>query len=302
MKLVGDALRAAGLHPRALAAWAGTDRASALPERLPALAAVDPVPAATALSLFVAGAELPAARVRLPLDELVAHGLVERRGDAIRATVAIVPIGPSLVVCDRDDARAHRELVAWPDDSSYHLAGAIPGGRVARWIDLGAGSAFAQLARPALAETRLAVDLNPRAVAHARLGAALSGVELTAHCASIADHRDAPAALVTCNAPMLPDPADPVVWRRADPELFDALWPAIRALLAPGGLAVIHAMTDAIPPDLPGERVVVGYAPGFAVLWWRPDAAARLVTAQRALTADRPHIDARDRDDAIARC
>ncbi|MGN6109658.1 MAG: hypothetical protein ACTHU0_31415, partial [Kofleriaceae bacterium] len=56
---LGDQLRGAGLTPRALAAWAGTDRAAALPGRLPALATTEPVPAAAALTLLVAGAELP---------------------------------------------------------------------------------------------------------------------------------------------------------------------------------------------------------------------------------------------------
>ena len=45
MKAIGDALRAQGLTPRALAAWAGTDRVSALAGRLDAHAAREPVPA-----------------------------------------------------------------------------------------------------------------------------------------------------------------------------------------------------------------------------------------------------------------
>jgi hypothetical protein len=39
---------------------------------------------------------------------------------------------------------------------------------------------------------------------------------------------------------------------------------------------------------------------GFAVAWWRPDAPARFAVARRTLTPDRPHIDPRDRADALA--
>jgi SAM-dependent methyltransferase len=321
---LGAQLRDAGLHARALAAWAGTARVAALPARLETLP-----PAATAagaaLALFVAGAEVERSRLRsLPeaaIDALVAHELIERDGDRLRARVAVVPLGAALVVCDRLDAPVERDLVCWPDDSSHHLAAAIPPGRRADWLDLGCGSAFAPLARPELAHRIAGVDVNPRAVRHARLGAALSG---TSHVAiapgDIADPHEA-AELVTCNAPMPGEPADrrgddvarvaggdrlvPEVWRRAEPDFFVRLWPALERAVRPGGLIVVHAASAALLPalaDAPGERVIVRYTPddvpGFAVAWWRPDAPARLVAARRALTPERPHIEPRDRDEA----
>jgi SAM-dependent methyltransferase len=299
---LGAALRRAGLVPRALAAWAGTDRIAAVPHRVPALATTEPVPAAVALALFVAGTELSIDRCRgLPLDALIAAGLLERAGASVRASLAIVPVGPSLVACDRLDAGDAEDLVAWPDDSSHHLAGAIPAGRRARWLDLGCGSAFAQLARPALASELGAIDRNPRAVELARLGAALSGVaHLAIEQADVAGPH-APADLVTCNAP-LPHGAARAIWRRADPGFFAALWRVVPATLAGDGLAVIHASRDAVPDVLPGERVIVSYREGpdaEAVLWWRPAAGDRLVTAIRALTVERPHLEARDRDEAV---
>jgi len=297
---LGTRLRAAGLTPRALSSWAGTDRIAALPGILPEGAETS-LPAARALALFVAGVELAFDQVRtLPIDRLVDERLVARAGDRIRGRVAIVPLGPSLLVCDRFDASDATDLAAWPDDSSHHLATALPGGRRRRWLDLGCGSGFAQLARPELATELVGVDLNPRAVRFARLGAALSGVE---HFTAI--HRAAgelvgeQADLVTCNAP-IPGALDKAIWRRANDEFFVQLWPVIRASLAPGGMAVVHAMRRAIPGDLPGERVIVSYSRGFAVLWWRPDGADREVTATRALTDQRPHVDVRDRDDALA--
>lgn len=304
---LGVALRGAGLVPRALAAWAGADRASVLGGRLAyhldRLAATDPVPAAAALAVFVAGAEVAIDRLRLPIDELVEAALVERHGDRVRATVAVLPVGAALVVCDRADAPDGPDLVCWPDDSSYHLTSALPSGRRDAWLDLGTGSAFAPLARPALAAAITGVDLNPRAVAYARLGAGLSGIRHLA-----IEHADigavhAPAALVTCNAP-IPDERDAAIWRRADPEFFARLWPALRACARPDGEVVVHARHDAIPPDLPGQRSIVVYTPpgvrAFAVLWWRPDGPTRTVTGRRALTAARPHLDADDRAAADA--
>lgn len=355
---LGALLRRAGLTPRALAAWAGTARIAALPARLDAIDAPDPpaTPAAAVLALLVGGAELDAGASRLPealLAPLGACDLVDRAGDRLRARVAIVPLGPALLVCDRLDAAIERDLVCWPDDSSHHLASAIPPGRRADWLDLGCGSAFAPLARPELAHGITGIDLNPRAVRYAQIGAALSGIaHLAVAVGDIADPHP-PAELVTCNAPM-PDPDDaarfaspatspgppdpgeapagtrprpveaadaigrspvgprlraalPEIWRHADHGFFARLWPALQRAVRPGGLIVVHGARDAIASalaDALGERVVVTYTPddvpGFAIAWWRPDAATRFVTAHRALTADRPHLDPRDRDDALA--
>jgi SAM-dependent methyltransferase len=311
---LGAQLRDAGLNARALAAWAGTARVAALPARLETLPPAA-TPAGAALALFVAGAEVERNRLRgvpdAAIDALEAHELIEREGDRLRARAAIVPLGAALVVCDRLDAPVERDLVCWPDDSSHHLAAAIPPGRRADWLDLGCGSAFAPLARPELAHRIAGVDVNPRAVRHARLGAALSGISHIAIApGDIADPHDA-AELVTCNAPMPGDPAAhgdrlvPEVWRRAAPDFFARLWPALERAVRPGGLIVVHAASAALLPALaaaPGERVIVGYTPdgvpGFAVAWWRPDAPARLVAARRALTPERPHIEPRDRDEA----
>jgi SAM-dependent methyltransferase len=308
LRHLGEQLRVAGLTPRALAAWAGTDRLAALPVRLAALRARPPVPAAAAFALLVTGAELPVDRCRgLPLDALQAAGLVEigatgATGATVRARVAVLPLGPGLLVCDRADAPAEPELVCWPDDSSHHLASALPPGRRARWLDLGCGSAFAAIARPDATAQLVGVDLNPRAVAHARLGLALSGIEHAEIVLGDAAGDHGAADLITCNAPI---PGDPhaAIWRRTDAGFLARLAAAIPPRLAPGGIAIVHAAGEALAAELPGECVFVAYTPGtpaFGVLWWRPDAPARAVTAYRELTVARPHLDARDRDDALA--
>lgn len=318
---IGEHLRRAGLTSRALAAWAGTARIAALPARLDEWTAVPATPAAALLALFVAGAEiardqLPAWPDALPdtlIDEMIAHGLIAPAGERLRACVAVVPLGNALMVCDRLDAPIERALVCWPDDSSHHLASAIPTGRRARWLDLGCGSAFAALARPELATAIAGVDINERAVRYARLGAALSAVRhLAVALGDVGDDHE-PAELVTCNAPMPEHPTYRVpsawseLWRRAEPGFFERLWPALLRAVQPGGLIVVHAACEALLPalgDAPGERVAVTYTPpgatGFAVAWWRPDAADRFVTAHRALTPERPHLDPLDREHALA--
>jgi len=300
IRALGAQLRSAGLSPRGLAAWSGTDRISALPSLLPAQITRDPVPAAVALSLFVAGVQLSVERAKnLPLDALVNAKLLVSDGTNVYAPCAVLPLGPSLIVCDRLDAPDAVERVSWPDDSSYHLIGAIGTKRRRRWLDLGAGSGFAQLALPNLADVMVGIDINPRAVAVGRQGALLSGVDrLEVKQVGVDAIDGARADLVTCNAP-LPNAAALAIWRRADPAFFPALWPAIRRNLAEGGEAIVHVARQAIPPDLPGERAIVAYAPDMAVLWWRPDAPELVATAERVLTKDRPHIDVRDRDDAI---
>lgn len=273
MKQLGAQLRAAGLHPRALAAWAGTDRLSAL---APLLARAPSSPASAALELFVAGREVARDRLRFDLDPALVDA-----GATVRARVAILPLGESLLVCDRLDAPEAHALVCWPDDSSYHLARSLPAGRRASWLDIGCGSAFAQLLRPGLAELRVAMDINDRALEYARLGAALSNIALEP------SRERNPAALVSCNAP-IPGHTSSAIWRSAPPNFVPELFASARA-----ELVVVHAARDALVPvvaDLPGERVVIAYCDEFAVAWWRPDAPARLVTTRRDLTAERPHL------------
>jgi methylase of polypeptide subunit release factors len=285
-------LRARGLSSRALAAWA-VPRLSALPYIVPKLP-----PGQTLLDLFVAGRDVAAG---LDLGDL--GDLVDARG---RARVAILPLGDSLLVCDRLDAPTTPDLVCWPDDSSYHLAQSLPRGPHASWIDLGCGSAFAPLYRPGLAARIDGTDLNPRAVDFAQLGAQLSGLaHFTAHAGDLDAGLSHRAELVTCNAP-IPDEHGPI-WRATDGGFVTRLYDSAARRVAPGGMVVVHAAEAALAPvvtALPGERVLVTYTPpgvpGFAVAWWRPDARNRLLVTRRDLTEQHPHLTFHDYEAAIA--
>lgn len=309
---LGQALRRHGLSARALAAWAGSDRLSALPQLLAPLAGRPLTPASTLLALFVGGDDVPRDRVA-ELDGLQRHALVEIDGDRVHARVSILPLGNSLIVCDRLDTSDSLDVVCWPDDSSYHLALSLPSGRHRTWLDLGCGSAFAPLWRPELSPAITAADLNARAVAYATLGRQLSAVthvqviesdlgdglspELRTHC-----------DLITCNAP-IPEPRGApsrARWRMTDTTFIERLFVHARSFVAPEGMVVVHAAVDALDPvlaELPGQRVLVAYTPddvrGFAVAWWRPDGEERLVRARRVLADPRPHLTYEDRTAAL---
>jgi len=309
---VGEHLRRRGLQPRALAAWA-VPRLSALPYLLPRLPRAEDT-AGTLLELFVAGRDVELSRLHgVDLDLVHAAGLIDVTRTVARARVAVLPLGDSLLVCDRLDAPRTSDLVCWPDDSSYHLALSLPPGPRPAWIDLGCGSAFAPLLRPRLAAWICGTDLNMRAWRYAKLGAALSGV---AHFRSITGDlasrlpKGRTADLVSCNAPIpelaTDDPYRPI-WRTTDLDFLARVATTARELVAPGGMVVLHAAEPALAPivgDLVGERVIITYTPpgvpGFAVAWWRPDAPARHIATQRDLTETHPHLTFRDYEAAIA--
>ncbi|HUS31321.1 MAG TPA: methyltransferase [Kofleriaceae bacterium] len=294
----GEFLRAR-LTPRALAAWAGTDRLSALPLSVPQERAL--TKAGALLELFVGGGLVRRDPSWPDFGELV----VERDGD-LRATVSVLPLGKGLIVCDRLDTSDGLDYVCWPDDSSYHLAHAIPPGRRARWLDLGCGSACAEVMRPELATSIVAADLNARATRYAAMGLELSGIShAEVVTADLATGLDGPFELVTCNAPIPGNSASEGIdsrWRSTDGGFFARLFDDAKRVVSGDGMVVVHGATEALQAEvmgLPGERVVVSYTPedlfGFGVLWWRPGAADRLVWKRRELTADRPHITFDDR-------
>ena len=116
--------------------------------------------------------------------------------------------------------------------------------------------------------------------------------------------------LVTCNAP-IPDPGGSPYrarWRQTDTTFIERLFVQARTFVAPEGLIVVHAASDALAPvldELTGHRVLVTYTPsdvrGFGIAWWRPDGEDRLVRAYRPLTESRPHLTHEDRLGAMTR-
>jgi hypothetical protein len=258
-----------------------------------------PPPAAVAPWLLAGGGEVDAAlaaRVLGPaLAALEDEELVDIRDGVARANVAILPAGGhgALAVSDRFDADAD-DAVLPPDDSSHHLVSAMPPHRVGRWLDLGTGNAWAPLACAGRAETAIAADVNPRAIAHARRGAAMSGLALDLRLADLARGIDGPFDLVTFNAPIPRARGETGPRHRVgDDELLDRFWAVARSLVAPDGEAIVHSVVGE-PPDLPGAVIIARYTPpgvpAFAITCWRPGGVPGVRFVEIALTATSPHV------------
>jgi hypothetical protein len=316
---LGRRLQALGLTERALAHCFGV--------RCPMHAPLSPraadertniVPAAIMARLWVAGSSVPvdSARARLGADfeRLCELSLLAREGEHVRATVAIVPVarqgGEALVVSDRADVRTGRGIAMFADDSAFHTLGAVPA-RAARpglsWLDVGTGSAIVPLARPGAAARVVGTDINPRAIAMAELGAALSGVshlELAVADLLDAAERSAPWDRITFNAPIPASDAslqarpDQPWYRCGAADILQRFWAGVRDLVAPGGEVLVHSrLPGAAYPaslDVPGCVIVLEYTPpgqpAFGITWWRPDAPARRARIAVALTAEAPHV------------
>lgn len=192
--------------------------------------------------LLLAGEEVLEAEV--PGTELLLElGLIERRGDALRARLALAPLDRTVILAaDRADASGEEWAVALPDASSDFLLHAAPEGGGA-WLDIGAGCGTLALhAARAGAAPVIAADLNPRAAAFIELGAALSGLAgrveaLTSDLMAQVPRRT--YDVITFNAPILTRPE-----------------PGPRWLHAPEGTALLDRFLAELPAFLGDEALL----------------------------------------------
>lgn len=259
--------------------------ASLTPPDSPTLAAILPW-------LLVAGKPLPVAAARAALgDELYETlrdvDLLTERSPLVWSEVCILPVGEAIAVSDRFGGGS----APLPDDSSFHLIGALPGRRLASWLDIGTGTGIAPLARRGLARRVVAGDINDEALDCARLGVGLSGAgEIELRNSDLFDAVEPGNwALITFNAPM-PGPDD---------DLLDRFWQDVRTRVGDHSEVVVHsqqAHDDYIESlQLPGEVVVARYTPpgiepAFGVTRWRPGGEQRSELRHVALTPERPHV------------
>ncbi|MFE2088180.1 methyltransferase [Streptomyces sp. NPDC059460] len=160
-------------------------------ETVPALRATrGDSPLDTLVRLFLLQRPVPYERARaaLPLDECVEDGWVIRAGEEVRAAVDVRPYGGPegqdwFIVSDLGCAvggaggiGSHEEgVVLGVGGASSTLAGITVRTPVASALDLGTGSGIQALHAAQHAIRVTATDLNPRALAFARLTLALSG-------------------------------------------------------------------------------------------------------------------------------
>jgi len=197
LRRLGDRLRHVGYTPESLQrllAIAYPDDIGPL-NHTPALERLhgDRSPAATLIALFFLEAAQPYRRVAAVLtcascDALCRAGLLQRRGDVLTARLRIDPVGNQYVLGDRRFRRFERaalrlggdDPVYPPSSDSLMLHAAVVAPTVTpagmRILDLCSGSGVQALQQAAGAESVIAVDINPRAVALARYNAQLNGV------------------------------------------------------------------------------------------------------------------------------
>lgn len=286
LRSLAERLGELGLNERAVRSCFGVHCvAHAL--RRPPPAAPDPWPPATVIPrMFVARHEVPLAvaekRLAGLVDELESVGLIARDQGSVRASVTLLPVGESLAVCG-----------PLPDDSTFHLIGALPTRRVSAWLDVGTGNAIVPLARRGLAPSVLATDIDDVAIGFARVSLALNDAsEIDLGRASLLEAASARERwpLITFNAPIPTTDRAP---------LLDQFWQQARAATADGGEVILHARQPLHGyPDhlgLPGSTVAVRYTPegeepAFGVTIWQPSGRTRCELRHQPLSRRSPHI------------
>ena len=188
-----DALRAADYTVQAVSELLGDSAHRALQrnETTPGLrATTDGSPLSTLTRLFALQVPVDArsAGQALPVDSLVAGGLLARDGGEVRALVDVRAYGDEhhdwWVVCDLtpgldgERPRIDADHVLGISSASTSLAQLAVRRPVGSALDLGTGCGVQALHLASHADRVVATDVNPRALAMTRLGAALNEVEL----------------------------------------------------------------------------------------------------------------------------
>lgn len=211
---------------------------------------------ATLTRLFVLQDAVPdiAVRAALPLDVLVASGVLERDGDDWRAVVDIRPYGSpddgadGWLVSDHaatlDTARGapRADHVLGVSPASTTLAQMTIRRPVGRALDLGTGCGVQALHLAKHVQSIVATDLNPRALSLAALGLRLSGVSADLRLGSLYEPAgDDPYDLIITNPPFVMSPPSEarLTYRESDftaDGLMRSVVTGAVGHLAPGGV------------------------------------------------------------------
>ena len=143
----------------------------------------EPSPGNILIRLFWLGLEQPREGVAEVIPEdvltiLLESGLVKAAGPAIVPQVAFWPVAKFLIASDHYSAfkKGRRDLVLWPNPTTYTLWRYAIRDRFRAVLDLGTGNGIISLLAAINSDTVVATDLNPRAIEFARFNAILNGV------------------------------------------------------------------------------------------------------------------------------
>ena len=267
-------------------------------------------PASVLPLLFVAGRTVPLGAGTSSMggfiDTLLGAHLLETVDSRLRATVALFPVGDSLVMTDRIDTRPHAEIVEFPDDSTYHLLHCLPSKRVPRWLDVGTGCGLLPLAKPKLANQIVGTDFHARA-----LDFAAAGISLTTNrhihlaCMDLLDGMKGQWDLITFNAPIPPEAGiseqSSTPYRNSNKRgLLEIFWKQALQMVSPNGEVLVHSWQsrEHYPENLqlPGQAVALRYAEKttstncFGITHWKPNTPKKALRIYIELTRDSPHL------------
>ncbi len=180
------------------------------------------------------------------LADLEGCGLLERSGTEVLSRFGIERWGGVAVLHDWPEWRDAPGYVMGVTNAARSLAWCTPRAPTGRVLDLGTGSGVQALCAANHADTVVAVDVNPRAVAMTEASAALCGTDrVEARQGSWFE----PVAgesfdLVVTNPPFVISPENRLVYRdggRQADELCGVLLADLPGVLTPGGRAVMLA-------------------------------------------------------------
>ena len=182
----------------------------------------DADPQAVLIRLFLIGAPVPLEDFRRTVtpmdpDDWASLGLVDIVGDAVRRRLLVRPFGPFILAHDpqANDATPRPDIVPGVSSTTMACASMLVRPRAGRALDLGTGSGYLALLYAGHCREVLATDVNPRAVALARLNAILNRID---HIKAAQGSLFEPAGgqrfdLIGSNPPFVVSPAEGPMYR-----------------------------------------------------------------------------------------
>jgi methylase of polypeptide subunit release factors len=259
---LGAMLRSLGYTEDAIVARLGDDGPAADAEDAPVLARrLGDGPIEDVMRLLLL--QLPVARGRIVGDEhLLRLGLVVDDGGTLTPRGRIIPTEGVYLAFD-SFSRGISDPPGWVASftpTAYWLASLTPRPRVRRALDVGTGNGAHALFAARHAEHVVATDVNPRALAFTKIGAALNGFEnVETRRGSFFDPVGTEMFdLITCNAPYVISPESRWQYRDAGgrgDEVSEHVVREAAAHLAEGGYAAMTLSWLAASRHEPDQNV-----------------------------------------------